>query len=153
MAKIIYDCRTHFIVESKSLKLYFNSLNNTMFQDSKIVETTIQKDLEKIVGGAVSVTVYALRDTPTLTLSTSLAGECIDDIDIECTAYTVNPYYLVVEPEKAKEILCSDLLKSNCLVTHQPDWGSVQIQYAGNKINREGLLRYLVSFRNHSEFH
>ncbi len=80
-------------------------------------------------------------------------GECIDNLDVECTQYTVDTSSLFTTDEIVEEVLFSDLLKSNCLVTNQPDWGSVQIIYKGRKINREGLLQYLVSFRNHNEFH
>jgi len=80
-------------------------------------------------------------------------GVCIDELDIECSAYRVEPAFLSIENTVVEEILYSDLLKSNCLVTNQPDWGSVQISYKGKKINHAGLLRYIVSFRNHNEFH
>jgi 7-cyano-7-deazaguanine reductase len=82
-----------------------------------------------------------------------LNGISIDDLDIECSVYHTEPAFLQTENEIAEEILHSDLLKSNCLVTNQPDWCSVQIAYKGKKINREGLLRYIVSFRNDNEFH
>ena len=80
-------------------------------------------------------------------------GVCIDDQDIECSIYTVSPSLLSAGKEIVSEVLYSDLLKSNCLVTSQPDWGSVQISYTGRIINREGLLQYIISFRNHNEFH
>ena len=83
----------------------------------------------------------------------ALKGESIDELDVECSVYLVEPAFLEVEEGEVSETLCSDLLKSNCLVTNQPDWGSVQITYTGKKISREGLLKYLVSFRNHNEFH
>lgn len=83
------------------------------------------------------------------------SGECIDDQDIEIDNYEFSTGYLTgaAGKEIVEESLVSHLLKSNCLITHQPDWGSVQIQYRGPKIDREALLRYLVSFRNHNEFH
>jgi 7-cyano-7-deazaguanine reductase len=83
----------------------------------------------------------------------NFAGVCLDELDIRCDTYTTEPSFLVTEPEMVTETLYSDLLKSNCLVTGQPDWGSVQITYTGKKIQHAGLLQYLVSFRNHNEFH
>ncbi len=153
IAEIYYDCQSPRIVESKSLKLYFNSFNNTQFQSIKEVEKTIKSDLEKAVGSTVSVNVQQLGHSTPSPLQEKFAGECIDDLDIECSVYTVEPNYLSVSEELVEETLYSDLLKSNCLVTNQPDWGSIQIRYKGNKINRKGLLRYIVSFRNHIEFH
>ena len=152
-AEIYYDCDSPCIVESKSLKLYFNSLNNTKFNSIAEVKTTITKDLEKVIQSKVDVVINQLGKTPVSPLKVSFEGECLDDLDIECSTYTVNPELLSTTATQVEETLYSDLLKSNCLVTHQPDWGSVQIIYKGNKINREALLRYIVSFRNHNEFH
>lgn len=152
-AEIYYDCHSPKIVESKSLKLYFNSLNNTKFNSISSVEKIIKKDLEKAIDSEVFVIIHQLRHSTAPHVCERFDGECIDDLDIECTTYTVDPGYLITHHEPVEETLYSDLLKSNCLVTHQPDWGSVQISYTGNKIDREGLLRYLVSFRNHNEFH
>lgn len=152
-AEIYYDCGSPYIVESKSLKLYFNSINNTKFNDISTVEQTVKKDLQKIIGSEVNVIIKPLEKLNTPLLIESFAGECIDDLDIECSCYAVNPELLKVDGQLVTETIYSDLLKSNCLVTHQPDWGSVQISYTGNKINREGLLRYIVSFRKHNEFH
>ena len=99
------------------------------------------------------VRILPLRDKELSTVQSAFAGECLDDLDVTCSVYGVEPDYLTVAEGRVEEVLCSDLLKSNCLVTHQPDWGSVQIAYKGNTINREGLLKYLVSFRHHNEFH
>ncbi|PUT38627.1 NADPH-dependent 7-cyano-7-deazaguanine reductase QueF [Legionella taurinensis] len=153
MAEIDYDCRTPMLVESKSLKLYFNSFNNTRFKSLAEVVNTIKNDLEQRVQGEVRVAVHPLGSGMTLPLYEHFNGECIDNLDVECSIYTVEPSFLTVTGEWVEETLYSDLLKSNCLVTNQPDWGSVQISYKGQKINREGLLQYLVSFRNHNEFH
>ena len=80
-------------------------------------------------------------------------GICLDNLDVACDRYQVYPDFLKTGEQIVTESLYSDLLKSNCLVTNQPDWGSVQIRYTGKKIDREGLLKYIVSFRNHNEFH
>lgn len=155
IAEIIYDCTSPVIVESKSLKLYFNSFNHSKFKSVSEVEKIIQQDLEKVIESPVTVIIQPLGQTSLGIIHKQFSGECIDDLDIECTKYTVDPSYLSTsdEIEIVEETLYSDLLKSNCLVTNQPDWGSVQIIYKGNKINREGLLQYLVSFRQHNEFH
>jgi 7-cyano-7-deazaguanine reductase len=153
LAEIIYDCTTPCLIESKSLKLYFNSFNNTPFENTDIIKQTIEKDLASCVGGSVSVRLFLLSDKSSFTLEPALAGDCLDDLDIACSVYTVEPSFLETHDEVVAETLYSDLLKSNCLVTHQPDWGSVQIAYQGKKINHEGLLKYLVSYRNHNEFH
>lgn len=153
LAVITYDCHSPFIVESKSLKLYFNSFNNNIFADAKTVEQTISRDLGSCINGEVTVTVTPLTEIANQTIQTSFSGICLDVLDIECTDYLVNPDYLTTSEEQVEEIVYSDLLKSNCLVTNQPDWGSVQITYRGKKINHANLLKYLVSFRNHNEFH
>lgn len=154
-AEIYYDCTSPLIVESKSLKLYFNSFNQSKFKSINEVENIIKKDLEEAIDSEVTVVIKQIGKSQSnlSILHEKFDGECIDDIDVECTKYTVHADYLSTSNEQVQEILYSDLLKSNCLVTNQPDWGSVQIIYKGNKINREGLLRYLVSFRNHNEFH
>jgi 7-cyano-7-deazaguanine reductase len=153
IAEVVYDCSSPYLVESKSLKLYFNSLNNTQFKGVQAVESIVKNDLQTRLGTEVFVKISPLTDIKQIALQSSFSGECLDGLDVTCTTYLVEPNYLSVEEENVTEILYSDLLKSNCLVTNQPDWGSVQIAYQGKKINREGLLKYLVSYRNHNEFH
>jgi 7-cyano-7-deazaguanine reductase len=153
IAEIYYDCQSPRIIESKSMKLYFNSFNNSQFESVTAVENTIQRDISQAIEAEVTVKVSLLSEYSPLQLQAHLDGECIDDLDVECSEYLVNSNYLSTGNQQVTETLCSDLLKSNCLVTNQPDWGSVQISYTGKAINREGLLKYLVSFRNHNEFH
>lgn len=153
IAEIFYDCNSPKIIESKSLKLYFNSLNNTTFNNVTELECTIKKDLAERVEADVSVTLYPLDILNDAAIQRSFTGESLDHLDVECSVYLVEPSFLSVNDAIVEETLYSDLLKSNCLVTNQPDWGSVQIAYKGKKINREGLLKYLVSYRNHNEFH
>lgn len=152
-AEIFYDCNSPCIVESKSLKLYFNSFNNTPFNSIEEVEAIIKKDLEQRIQSEVTIIITPINEKKAGQLNNSFDGTCIDNLDIDCSVYIVNPDFLSTTEEIVEETLYSDLLKSNCLVTNQPDWGSVQIIYKGNKINRESLLRYIVSFRNHNEFH
>ncbi len=154
LAKITYGCDSTNIIESKSMKLYFNSLNNTKFDSLATVQAVIKKDLEeRLHGSFVDVQITPVNQFQDKTLHHTLNGTCIDELDIECTAYHTETTYLTTENEQVEETLCSDLLKSNCLVTNQPDWCSVQITYKGKKIHHEGLLRYLISFRNDNEFH
>lgn len=152
-AEITYDCHSPNIIESKSLKLYFNTLNNTSFDSLEEVERIITKDLSQCVESAVQVKLRKLGESKPIRIHDSFLGECIDDLDISCSQYSVEPSFLTVSSQIVEETLYSDLLKSNCLVTFQPDWGSIWIHYQGEKIDREGLLRYIVSFRNHNEFH
>lgn len=152
IAEILYDCHSPNIIESKSFKLYFNSFNNSSFDSLQEVERIIKQDLSQAVGAEVTVSLAPLGKQQ-VPLNSSFAGESLDDLDVACVNYSVAPFLLKTEEGWVEETLHSDLLKSNCLVTFQPDWGSVQIHYKGPKINREGLLQYIVSFRNHNEFH
>ncbi|MFJ5390934.1 NADPH-dependent 7-cyano-7-deazaguanine reductase QueF [Pectobacterium sp. CHL-2024] len=143
------------LIESKSFKLYLNSFNQTAFDSWESVCATLAKDLAHCAQGDVSITLFKLSELEGQPIA-GLTGECIDDQDIQIDSYDFNADYLATNEQDApvvEETLVSHLLKSNCLITHQPDWGSVQIQYCGKRINREALLRYIVSFRHHNEFH
>jgi 7-cyano-7-deazaguanine reductase len=153
IAKITYSCESPCLIESKSMKLYFNSFNNTQFKNVQAVEATAKADLKKRVGAEVNVEIIPLNELSDEMISVKFDGICLDNLNVECSHYTVESTYLSVENEFVNENLYSDLLKSNCLVTHQPDWASVQIIYSGKKINHEGLLKYIVSYRNHEELH
>nr|WP_084157779.1 NADPH-dependent 7-cyano-7-deazaguanine reductase QueF [Legionella wadsworthii] len=153
IAELLYDCSSPNIIESKSLKLYFNSFNNTRINNVETLKDTITKDLQERVGAEVVVKIYPLDAANQHAVQPSLDGESLDHLDIECSEYLVDPSTLTASDELVEESLFSNLLKSNCLVTNQPDWGSVQIIYKGKKINREGLLKYIISYRNHNEFH
>lgn len=152
LAKIMYDCNSPYIIESKSMKLYFNSFNNTEIVDVSTLQTIIKNDLERHIDAPVSVNIILIKNVRKESIFPSFEGICIDELDINCSSYILDPSYLHFENKHVSEVLYSDLLKSNCLVTNQPDWGSVQIAYEGNRINHEGLLRYIVSFRNSNEF-
>ncbi|WGE82279.1 NADPH-dependent 7-cyano-7-deazaguanine reductase QueF [Actinobacillus equuli subsp. haemolyticus] len=154
IADVAIDFRSENLIESKSFKLYLNSFNQTKFASLEQVEQTLAKDLSQCASGQVSVKVYKLS-AYTRQPIVDFAGECIDEQDIQIDSYEFSNEHLagVAEGEVVEENLVSHLLKSNCLITSQPDWGSVQIHYVGKKLNREKLLRYLVSFREHNEFH
>jgi 7-cyano-7-deazaguanine reductase len=141
------------LIESKSLKLYFNSLNQTAFADTATVIATLNRDLSEAAGTPVTVDVQPLGGRPQAVVGYP-PGILLDDLDIACDIYQPTPELLAaVDSPKTEETLYSHLLKSNCLVTGQPDWAMVVIRYRGRPIDRAGLLRYIVSFRNHNEFH
>jgi 7-cyano-7-deazaguanine reductase len=140
------------LVESKSFKLYLNSFNQSHFDCIKSVAEALTKDLSQCAGEQVKVTLFKPTEFPQMQIG-NFNALSIDDLDIEVKDYYLEPSNLTVAGEQVEETLTSDLLKSNCLITNQPDWGSVFIRYQGQQINHEGLLRYLISFRQHNEFH
>jgi len=143
------------LIESKSLKLYLNGYNSTRIDGIDAVRARMSADLSAVAGAAVDVVLQpAERFGPSAL--TELEGESIDALPIAIDDYgPPNPAYLRLDENAVvvEESLVSNLLKSNCPVTGQPDWASLQIRYAGPRIDRGGLLRYLVSFREHAEFH
>ncbi|GKT13797.1 NADPH-dependent 7-cyano-7-deazaguanine reductase QueF [Acidovorax sp. SUPP2522] len=160
IAHVTVPCETPNIVESKSFKLYLNSFNNTRFTDAAEVQARIRADVSEAVwrgaphAGTVGVKLLQLELFDREPVQ-ELDGLLLDRLDVECTQYTPAPELLSANHAETPvtEALTSHLLKSNCLVTGQPDWGSVRIHYSGPQIDQAGLLQYLVSFRNHNEFH
>ncbi|QLB13119.1 7-cyano-7-deazaguanine reductase [Bisgaardia hudsonensis] len=155
IADITIDFRSENLIESKSFKLYLNSFNQTRFTNLQEIESIIKEDLTNCAKGKVKVALNTLDKYKNQTIAT-LQGFCIDNQDIEINDYTFNTDILkncIDSEDVIEETLISHLLKSNCLITNQPDWGSIQIHYIGKKINQEKLLRYIVSFRQHNEFH
>ncbi|OGB30657.1 MAG: NADPH-dependent 7-cyano-7-deazaguanine reductase QueF [Burkholderiales bacterium RIFCSPLOWO2_12_FULL_61_40] len=165
LAHFMVPCESPNIIESKSFKLYLNSFNNTQFADADAVKARLRADLSEAVWRGAASTGQAPASIGVRLLLPELFdrepvyeldGLSLDRLDVECTRYQPAPDLLrTVDEDEApvSEVLVSNLLKSNCLVTGQPDWGSVQISYTGAQIDHEGLLQYLVSFRNHNEFH
>lgn len=151
IAEITIPANSPCIIESKSFKLYLNSLNNTQFDSEKSVENHLIEDLSQAVGAAISIKWIPLCEQNAV--FSPLNGTCLDDIDVTVHEYKPNPALLSTESAVVSEIVFSHLLKSNCLVTGQPDWASVEIDYTGHKINHAGLLKYIISFRNQNEFH
>lgn len=146
------------LVESKSLKLYLNSLNGERHASAADVRELIRADVSAVLGSELKVELSfgasragSAIDPPT--------GHCIDDADIDIEVYSVDPELLAgsvsaaADDDEVDETLYSQLLKSNCPVTGQPDWATVTIHYRGRPIDRSALLRYIVSYRNHDEFH
>ena len=144
------------IVESKSFKLYLNAFNQTRLANGDALLELLRADLARGFGAPVQVTLIPQEAFSTLKMG-ELDGLLLDrlDIDIDADQYTPTPSRLSAALDEAPvaETLVSHLLKSNCLVTGQPDWASVQIRYVGPQIDQEGLLRYLIGFREHNEFH
>ena len=160
LGRFVVPCESTHLVESKSLKLYLNSFNNTVFADIDAVRQTLQKDLSEAVwrGGVVKSSVGVQLLSPEQYAKEKIAemdGLSLDRLDLDCSHYQPAPELLCAASNEAPvtETLYSNLLKSNCLVTGQPDWGSVSISYSGPQIDQAGLLQYIVSFRNHNEFH
>ncbi|HEY8607177.1 MAG TPA: NADPH-dependent 7-cyano-7-deazaguanine reductase QueF [Noviherbaspirillum sp.] len=142
------------IIESKSLKLYLNSFNQTRVASPEALADMLRADLSDGFGSGVNVKLTLPDAFGTLQMG-ELDGLLLDRLDIEVDAYTPDAGLLQARHDESpvEETLVSHLLKSNCLVTGQPDWGSVQIRYVGAPIDQESLLRYLIGFRNHNEFH
>ncbi|MDA3903341.1 MAG: NADPH-dependent 7-cyano-7-deazaguanine reductase QueF [Desulfuromusa sp.] len=155
MGEFHIPCESPNLIESKSFKLYLNSFNQTRFSDFDQVEERMTEDLSRTAGARVRVRLLDSDQFITEQLQ-RFPGHCIDDLDIAVDDYSLDPSLLEnsIDPQQmVEEELYSHLLKSNCLVTNQPDWGSVLVRYQGSKIDPEALLRYLISFRQHNEFH
>ncbi|AZE93664.1 NADPH-dependent 7-cyano-7-deazaguanine reductase [Pseudomonas orientalis] len=142
------------IIESKSFKLYLNSLNQTAFADTRQLEETLRNDLGAAAGKPVGVRIRSLADIEAEGVM-ALPGVCIDELDINASSYEhPRPELLRCDDSRVvEESVHSHLLKSNCPVTSQPDWGSVVVEYRGAALDHASLLEYLVSFRQHSDFH
>ena len=160
LARITVPAESTHIVESKSVKLYLNSFNNSVFADASAVQTRLREDLSaaiwqgEAVMSSVGVQLVLPQDFDKEPVH-ELDGLNLDRLDLECSHYQPAPELLTAQLNEAPvtETLTSQLLKSNCLVTSQPDWGSVRISYTGPQIDQAGLLQYIVSYRNHNEFH
>lgn len=153
VAEFKIPCDSPFIIESKSFKLYLNSFNQTRFSGLDDVKNTLLKDLSAVAGAEVGVDLWSLSDSNFL-VDVTYDALCLDELDIDVDAYHPDPSLLTADAsEEVVEVLCSHLLKSNCPVTGQPDWATLFVKYSGAKINHENLLRYVISFREHQDFH
>lgn len=142
------------IIESKSFKLYLNSLNQTAFESREALQEILVRDLSTAAGAPVVVRLRSLTEAQAEGVA-GLPGQCIDELDVSIERYAhPTPELLRCdEQRRVEEVLHSHLLKSNCPVTGQPDWGSVVVDYRGPALDRASLLAYLVSFRQHADFH
>jgi 7-cyano-7-deazaguanine reductase len=139
------------LIESKSLKLYLNGYAMARMDSEDALRKRVVRDLSSAAGADVAVAIMPVADGLPVR---ELDGDCIDDLALDIADYgPPNPDHLRVHEDSADEALVSHLFRSNCPVTGQPDWASVQIRYRGARIDRAGLLRYLVSFRSHAGFH
>ncbi|MEZ2416997.1 NADPH-dependent 7-cyano-7-deazaguanine reductase QueF [Luteibacter sp. RCC_6_2] len=153
VAEFRFPATTPNIVESKSFKLYLNSFAQERMDDDAQVLATLVRDLSAASGGPVDVVLRAPNDLDGTPLGEP-EGILLDTQELDFDSYgPPRPDFLATRDGDVREVLVSHLLRSNCPVTGQPDWGSVQIAYTGAPIDRAGLLRYLVSFRSHTEFH
>jgi len=155
MGEFRFACESACLVESKSFKLYLNSFNQTRFADFETVRALLSQDLTGASGAPVDVRLISPAEFAAERIGV-LPGRCIDDSALVEPGYDLDPALLAGAADPgvlADESLHSHLLKSNCLVTRQPDWASVLIRYRGPRIDPAALLRYLVSFRQHNEFH
>lgn len=148
-ATLQVPCESPHLIESKSLKLYLNSLNAERFANDEALRQRITADLSARAGADVSI---AFGLPPMVEAG---AGHCIDTLELDIDDYgPPNPAHLLADASDcADEVLVSHLLKSNCPVTGQPDWATLVIGYSGPRIDPQSLLRYVVSFRDHAEFH
>ncbi|TCS97135.1 7-cyano-7-deazaguanine reductase [Tepidimonas ignava] len=161
IAHLTVPAETPNLIESKSLKLYLNSFNQERLRDADELRARLRADLSEALWrgsgqppGSVGVRLQPPAEWACEAVA-GLPGLSLDRLDVECTHDHPAPELLRADATQppVDETLCSDLFKSNCPVTGQPDWASVQIRYSGVPIDQEGLLRYLVSFRQHQGFH
>ena len=154
LAHFIVPATSPNLIESKSLKLYLNSFNQTRLAGVDALVATLTRDLSAAAGAPVGVHVAPLSTRPQRPMGYP-KGILLDGLEIDVDLYTPEPALLSADTSRAPvtETLYSHLLKSNCLVTGQPDWAMLVVRYTGAPIDREGLLRYIISFRQHNEFH
>ena len=159
LAEFRFACTSPNLVESKSFKLYLNSFNQSKFSSINDVTKALRKDLSATAGSQAQVQLFNVEQCPALEIkATNSAVHCIDEEDITVDNYQYQAELLKQAQtshatETVAESLVSHLLKSNCLITNQPDWASVYINYKGRPIDHRVLLKYLISFRQHNEFH
>ncbi|WP_281558600.1 NADPH-dependent 7-cyano-7-deazaguanine reductase QueF [Thalassomonas sp. RHCl1] len=157
VAEFRFPCSSENIIESKSFKLYLNSFNQTRFDSRENVQKALVEDLSRVAKAEVEVALFNVDNCPPLAIA-PIDAVCIDDEDISVDHYDFDPKLLEQaqqhgSDEVKQQALVSHLLKSNCLITNQPDWASIFIEYRGREISHAALLRYLISFRQHNEFH
>lgn len=142
------------IIESKSFKLYLNSLNQSVFADVQALQLRLADDLSQVAGKPVSVSVRSLAEVEREGIA-PLPGRCIDELDVRIEAYDQPDAGLLRcrQESRIEASLHSHLLRSNCPVTGQPDWGSLVVEYVGAELIPESLLAYIVSYRQHADFH
>ncbi len=155
LAEFLIPADSPNMIESKSLKLYLNSLNSKQFDNENDVHECLTADLSKVAGTIIQARFYEPEHIAKRGIA-ELSGQLIDRLDILVDPHCfADPALLSIDKTSGaiEQCLVSHLLKSNCPVTGQPDWASIQIHYRGRPILEEGLLRYLIGFRQLGEFH
>ncbi|WP_331345259.1 NADPH-dependent 7-cyano-7-deazaguanine reductase QueF [Cellvibrio sp. UBA7661] len=157
VAEFRIPCDSEYIIESKSFKLYLNSLNQSCFESEKDVQGVLERDLSAVAKAAVKVQLFPVthrhKDGNYLESIARPTAIELDALDVSVDTYHPSPELLKTGSAFVEEMLVSHLLKTNCPVTGQPDWASVFIAYKGNQILHDNLLRYIISFREHQDFH
>ncbi len=153
LAEFVVPADSPCIIESKSFKLYLNSYNQTVFENERTVLATMASDLSNVAGAAIVVRLLPLHYANQYSVQEPI-GTLLDNLSVDIRSYTPIPEVLRVSAtDQANEVICSHLLKTNCPVTGQPDWASVFIEYTGQQIQHESILEYLISFREHQDYH
>ncbi len=154
VGRFIFPCDSPCLVESKSLKLYLNSLNQERYADQEQVRTLISRDLSQCAAAEVQVELFALS-AGSHEVSSLQGAVCLDQLELAVEHYDCDPALLGLADKETvlEETLYTDLFRSNCPITNQPDWATMVISYRGRQLEREALLAYLVSYRQHNDFH
>jgi 7-cyano-7-deazaguanine reductase len=153
IGEFYFNSESENIVESKSLKLYLNSLNQERYESTETIRSLVEQDLSSISRSEVRVVIHPLDEIEDEVFGARV-GKCIDHVDVELIAKQLDSQLLnITDVDTDDEILYSDLFRSNCPVTGQPDWASIEIRYTGKKISESSLLEYLISFREHPGYH
>jgi 7-cyano-7-deazaguanine reductase len=162
VAEFRFACTSPNLVESKSFKLYLNSFNQSKFSSFDEVKQILINDLSDTAQTQAQVSLFSVEKCSALAIKVSAQDTiCIDEEDVIIDSYQYQADLLsqaqatsaTSATNNITEKLVSHLLKSNCLITNQPDWATVYIEYKGKAINHAVLLKYLISFRQHNEFH
>ena len=150
IAEFDFPCESTNLIESKSLKLYLNSLNQTQLAGKNELQQRLEIDLSACSGAQVAVRLFDLDNYP---ITDPQGYICIDQQALSCEQYQPNAQLLKINKTTTEQKLCSHLLRSLCPVTGQPDWATLYIHYKGVEIDQASLLEYIVSYRNHQGFH
>ena len=152
IARFIIPSSSPNIIESKSFKLFLNTFNNQVFEHSKALLIHLQETISQAIDSPIEIEFLSIDHMPP---RRALTGICLDDLKCDCQYYDPSPRLLKVQKNApwVTESVRTHLFRSNCPVTYQPDWASIQIHYEGPALSHEALLQYLVSYRNHAQFH
>ncbi|MDG2502614.1 MAG: NADPH-dependent 7-cyano-7-deazaguanine reductase QueF [Porticoccaceae bacterium] len=154
IGEFTFPCTSDAIIESKSFKLYLNSFNQTQYPSMDDVQSLMQADISAACGAEIEVQLYRVGDYNDIRPVAESPGNCIDQRSVSIDTYQPDADFLQADSStQVSETVYSHLLRTNCPVTDQPDWASIYISYKGAQIDADGLLRYIVSFRQYQDFH